>query len=228
MQEIFEVTEDLMLNNLKIVQDKRYYRFTSDSILLSKFATAKKGDKVADFCAGSGIVGLHYYGLNMPKVKNVTLFELQDELCNLAKKSIQINGLEDKFNIVQGKLQDADKSLNSSFSLVLCNPPYKKKDSGEQNLSRHIAICRHECEITQEEIIQTAFRLLMPGGRFCICQRIERLTDLICDLRTNGLEPSRMVMVRTVNGAPYLVMIEATKNKKPQLKILKEIVNGGE
>ena len=228
MQEVFEVIEDLMLNNLKIVQDKRYYRFTSDSILLSKFASAKKGEKVADFCAGSGIVGIHYYGLNMPKVKSVTLFELQDELCNLAKKSIEINNLEDKFDLIQGKLQEADKSLNSSFSLVLCNPPYKKKDSGETNLSRHIAICRHECEITQEEIIKTAFRLLMPGGRFCICQRIERLTDLICDLRRYNLEPSRMAMVRTVNGAPYLVMIEATKNKKPQLKILKEIINGEE
>ena len=66
----------------------------------------------------------------------------------------------------------------------------------------------------------------MPGGRFCICQRIERLTDLICDLRACNLEPSRMVFVRTKNGAPYLVMIEATKDKKPQLKILKEIVNG--
>ena len=228
MQEVFEITEDLMLNNLKIVQDKRYYKFTSDSILLSKFASCKSGEKVADFCAGSGIVGLHYYGLNINKVKSVTLFELQEELCALSKKSIQINGIEEKFSVCQGKLQDAPKEYNSTFSLVLCNPPYKKKDSGEKNLQSHIAICRHECEITQEEIIQTAFRLLMPGGRFCICQRIERLTDIICDLRRYNLEPSRMVMVRTVNGAPYLVMIEATKNKKPQLKILKEIVNGGE
>lgn len=226
MQEIFEITEDLMLNNLKIVQDKRYYRFTSDSILLSRFASCKKGERVADFCAGSGIVGLHYYGLNMPRVKSVTLFELQEELCNLAKKSIAINRLEDKFTLVQGKLQQADKSLNGSFSLVLCNPPYKKKDSGEQNLESHIAICRHECEITQEEIIATAFRLLAPGGRICICQRIERLTDLICDLRKYKLEPSRIVNVRTKKGDPYLVMIEATKNKKPQLKVLKEIING--
>lgn len=226
MEEIFEVTEDLMLNNLKIVQDKRYYRFTSDSILLSRFATSKKGEKVADFCAGSGIIGLHYYGLNMQKVKSVTLFELQNELADLAQKSIEINGLQEKFSIVRGHLQDAPKTYNSSFSLITCNPPYKKTGSGEKNLSNHIAICRHECEITQKEILSTAQRLLMPGGRFCICQRIERLTDLICDLRACKLEPSRMVFVRTKNGAPYLVMIEATKDKKPQLKILKEIVNG--
>ncbi len=226
MEEIFEIAEDLMLNGLKIVQDKRYYRFTSDSILLSKFASARRGEKVADFCAGSGIVGLHYYGLNQDKVKSVTLFELQEELCALAQKSIEINGLEEMFEICNGRLQDAPKSYNSTFSLVLCNPPYKKKDSGEQNLSRHIAICRHECEITQKEIIQTAKRLLSPGGRFCICQRIERLTDLLCDLRECGLEPNKMVFVRTVSGDPYLVMIEATKDKKPQLKVLSEIING--
>ena len=228
MQEIFEVTEDLMLNNLKIVQDKRYYRFTSDSILLSKFPVCKKGEKVADFCAGSGIVGLHFYGLNEQKVKSVTLFELQEEHCNLAEKSIQLNGLKNNFSLVKGKLQEAPKSMNSSFSLILCNPPYKKKDSGERNLSSHIAICRHECELTQKEICQTAKRLLVPGGRLCICQRIERLTELFSDLKECGLEPSKMAFVRTPKGNPYLVIVEATKDKKPQLKVLREIVNGEE
>lgn len=226
MQEIFEVQEDLMLEGLKIVQDKRYYRFTSDSIILSRFASCKKGERVADFCAGSGIVGLHYYGLNKNRVKSVTLFELQPELYNLAQKSIELNGLQEIFDICKGKLQDAPKEYNSKFSLVLCNPPYKKKDSGEKNLSPHIAICRHECEITQSQIILTAKRLLCPGGRLCICQRIERLTDLLCDLRANNLEPSKMAFVRTKNGNPYLVIIEATKDKKPQLKVEKEIING--
>ena len=66
----------------------------------------------------------------------------------------------------------------------------------------------------------------MPGGRLCICQRIERLTDLLCDLRAFNLEPNKMVFVKTKTGDPYLVMIEATKDKKPQLKVLSEIING--
>lgn len=227
MEEVFEITEDLMIGGLKIIQDKRLYRFTSDSILLSRFASAKKGEVVADFCSGSGIVGLHYYALNVDKVKSVTEFELQDELCNLAQKSIEINGLQDKFSIVNGKLQDAPKSLNGSFSLVLCNPPYKKKNSGEQNLQPHIAICRHEVEVTLNEIVTTASRLLKNGGRFCICQRIERLTDLLCAMREFKIEPYKMVFVRTENGDPYLVICEGVKGKAPQLKIKKEIINGG-
>lgn len=225
-EEIFEITEDLMLDGLKIVQDKRYYRFTSDSILLSRFPVAKNGETVADFCSGSGIVGLHFYGLNKDKVKSVTFFELQKELADLSQKSIEINGLESVFNLERGKLQDAPDIYNEKFSLILCNPPYKKKNSGEQGLSKHVAICRHECEIMLDEIIKTAKRLLKNGGRLCICQRTERLTDLITGLRQNGLEPFDMAMVRTKTGAPYLVIVQAAKGKKPQLKLRKEIING--
>lgn len=226
MEEIFEITEELMLDGLKIVQDKRYYRFTSDSVLLSKFAKkAKRGETVADFCAGSGIVGLHYYGLNKKNVKSVHLFELQSPLINLAQKSVEINGLGDKFTVVGGRLQDAPASFNGAFSLILCNPPYKKAGGGEQNLSEHIAACRHETQITLEEIIACSKRMLKPCGTFCICQRVERLCDLMFLLRTYGLEPYEMAFVRTENGAPYLVMINAAKDKKPQLKVFNEIIN---
>lgn len=226
MEEIFEITEDLMLGGLKIVQDKRYYRFTSDSVLLSKFAKkAKRGETVADFCAGSGIVGLHYYGLNQKNVKSVHLFELQDPLCDLAQKSIEINKLNDVFSLVRGRLQDAPVIYNGAFSLILCNPPYKKAGGGEQNLSPHVAACRHETQITLEEIVACAKRMLKPGGTFCICQRVERLCDLMFLLRSYDLEPYETAFVRTEKGAPYLVMINAAKGKKPQLKVLNEIVN---
>ena len=41
-----EVLEELF-GDKKIIQNKELYRFTSDSILLSRFARAKAGDKVA-------------------------------------------------------------------------------------------------------------------------------------------------------------------------------------
>lgn len=227
-EEIYEMTEDLMLGGLKIVQDKRLYRFTSDSILLSRFADCVQGGGgiVADFCAGSGIVGLHYYGLNPDTTAHVDLFELQPELCALAEKSIKINGLEGVFNVVRGKLQEAPSDFNGKYDLVLCNPPYKKKNAGEQGLSEHIAICRHEKEITLEEIVATASRLLVFGGKLCICQRIERFTDLVCAMRANKIEPCEIKLVKThEGGAPYLVLIKGVKGKKPQLKTIGEVIN---
>ena len=103
----YEVVEDMLIDGLKIVQDTRLYRFTSDSVLLSRFAKAKNGDNVADFCAGSGIVAFHFYALNRHNVKNLsfTLFEMQEELVELSKKTAAYNRFEN-FSFQKGKLQD--------------------------------------------------------------------------------------------------------------------------
>ena len=67
-----EVIEDMGIDGLKIVQDTELYRFTSDSVLLSRFARAKNGDRVADFCAGSGIVAFHFHALNRHEKRNLS------------------------------------------------------------------------------------------------------------------------------------------------------------
>ena len=119
-----ESIEELFEGNLKIIQNRAYYRFTSDSILLTRFVRAKKRDVVADFCAGSGVVGLHFYGLN-PQIASVTLFEMQKELSDMSARSVALNHLEN-FSVVCTRVQDIGKEYNESFSLVLCNPPYER------------------------------------------------------------------------------------------------------
>ena len=220
------VLEELGLNGLKIYQDDELYRFTSDAVVLTKFASNRKGDVVADFCSGSGIVGLHYYALNN-SVKSVDLIEIQPELANLSKKSVEINGLEDKFTVINSPLQSLSKELNGKYSLILCNPPYKKVNSGEVNLNEKIAMCRHEVTITQREIVEVAYKKLKHGGRLCMCQRTERFIELISDMLSVGLNPTRIQMVTgKPGGKPYLVMIEAFKGVSPQVKVLKDYVNG--
>ena len=81
--------EYLNVSDLKIYQDDELYRFTSDSVILSRFATVKPNDDVADFCSGSGIVGFHLYGLN-PKIKSVTFFEMQSALAELSKRALNL------------------------------------------------------------------------------------------------------------------------------------------
>lgn len=221
-----EVIEDILIDNLKIVQDDTLYRFTSDAVILSKFASFKKGDVVADFCSGSGIVGIHYYALNK-NLKSMDLVEVQQELALLSKKSIDLNGLYDKFSVLNMPIQDLGSEYNQKYSLILCNPPYKKCGSGETNLDRKIAICRHEVLVTQEEIISISSKKLKYGGRLCMCQRVERLTEMICLLKEYGLEPSRLQFIVTKNNLkPYLFLIEAVKGVKPQLKVLENYVNG--
>ena len=214
-----------MIDGLKIIQDKTLYRFSSDSVLLSKFASFRKGDVVADFCSGSGIVGIHYYALHKT-VKRVYEFELQKCLSDLAEKTVEYNGLEDKIECMNISLQDIPKEFNDFFSIILCNPPYKKVNGGEHNPNDHIAVCRHEITITLEEIVAIAAKKLKNGGRLCMCQRTERLADVICEMRKNGLEPVKLQFVTSDRSEkPYLFLIEGRKGIKPQFFVAENIKN---
>ena len=125
------VLDDLMIDGLKIAQDDTLYRFTSDAVLLSHFASRKKGDIVADFCSGSGIIGINYYLLDKtPKL--VDLIEIQKPLADLSQKTVDMNNLGGVFTVLNQSVQSLGDEYNEKYTLVLCNPPYKKKSSGER------------------------------------------------------------------------------------------------
>ncbi len=220
------VKEELGIDNLIIYQDTNLYRFTSDAIILSRFAKAKKGEVVADFCSGSGIVGLHYYLLNKDLVLKVDLFEMQLDLFNLSKKTVIENGLEDKIFPSNIKVQDINAV--GVYDTVLCNPPYVKQNSGlSKDMPEHIRVCREEVTLTFAEICRSASKSLKHGGRFCFVHRADRLAEIIWELKLNKLEPKRLQMVTGCeNSTPYLVMIEAVKGGKSGLTVLPNLTNG--
>lgn len=216
-----EVLEELFADK-KIIQNVNLYRFTSDSILLSRFARAKAGDVVADFCSGSGIVGLHFLCLNA-HISGVTLFEMQPELADMAARTIEADGFLNARSVCC-RIQDIGREYDDKFSLVLCNPPYER--GGPQNLAYHKAVCRKEITITLPEIIRAAYRKLKYGGRFALINRADRLAEVMYLLKDNGLEPKRLQFVSgTPGGKPYLIMAEATKGGRPGLELLPAAVN---
>ncbi len=217
--------EDLNLQGLKIYQDDELYTFTSDSVLLSKFATVKKGDTVADFCAGSGIVGLHLYGLNKEKILNVTLIEMQTELYELSKKSIEHNRLEDVFFAVNCKVQDVTNDYAGKFSLITCNPPYMPVGHGFSDKKEQIAICRTEVALPLCDLVKAISKCLKFGGRVALCHRADRLVDVLSEFRNNNIEPKRLQFVSGGKKEPYLFMIEGVKGGKSGIKIYNNIEN---
>ncbi len=220
--ETIEYLENL---NLKVFQDDELYCFTSDSILLTKFAVAKKGDVVADFCAGSGIVGLNFYGLNSDKINSVTLFEMQKPLFDLSVKSIKENKLEDKFCAVNTRLQDISSEYTGKFSLVLCNPPYMSNDGGAHDKDQSKAICRREVALKLDELIKAISKALKFGGRCAIVHRADRLSDIIFTMRLNKIEPKRLQFVQSGEKEPYLLLIEGVKGGKSGIKVLNNALN---
>ena len=223
----YEVLEDMCLDGLKIVQDTRLYRFTSDSVLLSKFVAPKKGDVVADFCAGSGIVGFHFYALHRNRFPDmpITLFEMQKSLSDLSIITAAYNGF-DNFTVENIRLQELSSAHHEKFSLVLCNPPYEKSGTGFDNESYEKAVCRKELTITLKEIAQAASYALKFGGRIAILNRADRLAELCYTFKQVNIEIKKIQFVGGRDASkPYLVMAEGVKGGKPCCEILPTICN---
>lgn len=215
-----EVLEEFY-GDKKIIQNTNLYRFTSDSILLSRFARAKAGDNVADFCSGSGVVGFHFLCLN-PAVKSLTLFEMQPELADMSRRTAQLNGFD--CTVICTKIQDISPSYNDKFSLILCNPPYER--SGFDNAEYKKAVCRKEITLTLPQIVTAAFKALKFGGRIALLNRADRTAELLFALKQKNLEPKRMQFVSgSPSAPPYLVMVEAVKGGKEGITVLPQAVN---
>ena len=221
----FEVAEDMQLDGLKIVQDTRLYRFTSDSVLLSKFAKAKSNEVVADFCAGSGIVAYHFYALNRDRLKNssFSLFEMQKSLADLSKKTAKLNDFTN-FETVNCKLQEIPEQYREKFSLILCNPPYER--GGFDNDSYEKAVCRKEITLNLQEIAKASAFALKYGGRIDLVHRADRLAEVCYTLKAVNIEVKKIQFVSgNDNAKPYLVLVEGVKGGKPATEILPTIVN---
>lgn len=218
--------EDLGVNGIKVYQDDELYKFTSDSILLAKFARVKKGDVVADFCSGSGVVGFYLLGLYKNLINSVTFFEKQKPLYELSKKSIELNGLEDKVFANNVCIQDIDKSYSGKFSLIVCNPPYMSVGAGIKDKDEHIALCRTETSLPLDHLIKGIASSLKFGGRVCLVHRADRLVEVISKMKEKSIEPKRLQFVTGgVDKEPYLFLIEGVLGGKSGIKVHSTIIN---
>lgn len=218
-----EVIEPLLVGDYVIIQDPALYRFTSDAVLLSRFLKAKRGETVADFCAGSGIVGLHFYAENRG-VRSVVLFEMQQPLAEMSRRTVALNGLEDVFTVENVRVQEIPSRYVERFSLVLCNPPYER--GGFENADKSKAICRKELFLELGELCAAVRRVLKFGGRFALIHRADRLAEVFCALRENGMEPKKLQLVAGKDGAkPYCALVSAVKGGKPGLDVLPTLLN---
>lgn len=210
----FETIEDLG-SGYKIIQNNDGFKFGTDAVLLSDFANIKPNDVVMDLCTGTGIIPLLLHQKKKPK--HISALEIQTEVCEMAKRSIALNGLEDDINIICGDLKNI-KNINdaNSFTAITCNPPYMVDLTGKKNINDSKTISRHEVMCTLKDVIECASYLLGSGGRLFMVHRPERLVDIFYYMRSFRLEPKRIELVGE-NNNPSLVLIEAQKDRKPGL-----------
>lgn len=214
-----ERIDDLQRNGYKIIQNKDRFCFGMDAVLLSGFARVKPGEQAVDLGTGTGIIpllleakyeGSHYTGL-----------EIQEEMAEMAARSVALNSLEHRISIVRGDICKAGELFGLSvFDVATCNPPYMNDAHGLKNPDMPKAIARHEILCTLEDVVRETARILRPGGRFYMVHRPHRLIEIITSLTAHGLEPKRMRMVHPYKEKEAnMVLIEAVRGGRSMIKV---------
>ena len=219
-----ERLDDLQRNGLKIIQKTDGFCFGMDAVLLSGFATVKPGEKVLDMGTGTGIIPLLLSAKT--KGEHFTGLEIQDVIADMAARSVNLNHLEEKIEIVNGDIKEASRIFGAaSFDVVTTNPPYMNDAHGLKNPTEVKAISRHEVLCTLEDVVREGAKVLKSGGRMYMVHRPHRLIEIITAMKQYKLEPKRMKMVHPfLDKEANMVLIEAVKGGGSWLKMEAPIV----
>lgn len=217
-----ETLDDLEYNDLKLIQNKYGYKFSTDSVLLSNFGKAKQNDVYVDLCSGSSVVAILFLCKN--KIKKGFALELQENLAEMAERSIKYNKLDDRLKVINDNLKNAVKIFGAeSVDVVTVNPPYN--EVGETSETEEKAIATHELKTNLAEIICVSSKILKYGGKLYMVHRADRLAEIMFELKKNRLEPKVLrIVYPKKDKAPNLCLIEAKKGAKPGLIIQSPLI----
>lgn len=219
-----ERLDELHRNAYHIIQNPAKFCFGMDAVLLSGFAKVKAGEKALDLGTGTGIVPILLEAKTQGK--QFTGLEIQPESADMARRSVALNQLEEKVNIVEGDICKASELFApSSFDVITSNPPYMTAQHGLTNSGEAKTIARHEVLCKLEDVIRESAKLLRPGGRLYLVHRPFRLAEIIPLMVQYKIEPKRMRLVYPyVDKEPNMVLIEGTRGGNPGMKIEKPLI----
>ena len=220
-----EDIERLGIDDFYLLQKKIGFRFGVDAVILSDFVN-KRGGRVLDLCSGSGIIPILLVAKK--KADSFSAIEIIKELSDMINRSIRINRLENKADVICGNLCEIEKHCEKeSFDFVTVNPPYMKKDSGINSDDFNKNVARFEIACTIDDVARAAFYALKPKGSIYLVHRAYRLVDIIGALVKHRLEPKKMRLVKPDNKKPpSMVLIEAIKYGNRQLNIEPDLIIG--
>jgi len=218
-----ERLDELLIDGLQIIQHPDEFRFTLDAVLLAQFATVKPGGSVVDLGTGTGVIAMLLAARGSGRIEGL---EINPRLADMAGRSVQWNGLEDRITIRQGDMRQLRGLLPAGeWELVVCNPPYRVVGSGFASPNQDRARACHEVDAGLADVVQAARYLVKYRGRVAFCQLPERAVDVLAAMRSADIEPKRLRWVHPrLDRPPSLVLVEGIRGAKPGLEVLPPLV----
>jgi len=219
-----ERIDSLQRNGYSIIQDSTRFCFGMDAVLLSEFVNLKKGDEVVDLCTGTGVIAILLAAKT--NASHFTGVEIQEEMAQMAERSVIMNGLQDRIDIICNDLCKAGDYLKKGhYDAVTINPPYMVPGKALINPDESKAIARHEIKCTLQDCLNSAGILLKNGGRFFMVHKCERLDEIIVKMKKACIEPKRLrVVYPTIESEPNMILIEGRKASNPGMRIEKPLI----
>lgn len=204
---------------VRVIQPRKGYRFSLDSVLLARFAAEEPADRALDLGCGCGVVGLCLLALH--GAKQVVGLDLQEAMVHRAWRAARWNGQADRSAFVTGDLRAVPRMFRGrSFPLVVSNPPYRPVSSGRVSPNRSAAIARHEVACSLADVAAAAAHVLPAAGRFCVVYPARRLAVLMHVCRTSGLEPKVLRLVHPREGEPAsMALLRCAKTRRGEMEV---------
>lgn len=214
-----ERLDDLQCKGYQIIQDPKRFCFGIDAVLLSNFAKVKAGSRVLDLGTGTGIIPILLAAKT--EAQHITGLEIQEASAEMADRSVRLNHLEERIEIIQGDIKEAAGLFPAaSFDVITSNPPYMINQHGLENEYEPKNIARHEVLCNLEDVVKAAAYLVKPGGSFFLIHKPFRLAEIFSVLMQYKMEPKRMRLVHPyVDKEPNMVMIEAVRGGRSRITI---------
>lgn len=208
-----DTLDDLLINDMKVFQARRGYRFSIDAVLLAHFPGLEHTKKIIDIGTGSGVIPLL---LSQRTGASITGVEIQTRMAQRALKSIRHNGLDEQIKIIQADINQIETILPGACAdLVVSNPPYWKAGEGKINSNQEEAMARHEITLTLEQLIFKSTYLLPSGGKLALIQRADRLQEVLHLLTTYRFAVHRLRTVHSRSRAEArMILLEAVKDSR--------------
>jgi len=198
------------------------HRFGTDAFLLADFSGYRQKDVVCDLGTGCGIIPL-IMQKKMPPVVTYAV-DIQEGAIEQLRLGLERSETTGIVPVCADLRELWDDAPLDRCDLVTCNPPYKAANAGFESVIDAQKIARHEIMCDIDDVCRAAERLLKFGGRLCVCNRPERLADVISAMKNHNIEPKRIRFVsKTPDDAPWLFLIEGKKGSKPFMKVEKQL-----